>query len=124
MNDFSLAQALPDQVEMQLRGGNPPCGFFLERVQHIQHALEANGIDGAISVAAETVANFKNAAPESLERLRACRMIPELRFKKRQPDFPPRYGRKLLQVAPAGPDKDRRLDPSQQLVHRNIVIIL
>ncbi len=124
MNDLGLAQALFDQVEMQLRGGNPLGGFFLERVQDIQHSLEANRVDGAIGLAAGTFANLKNAATKSLKRLRASRMVAELRFKKRLPDLPPGNGRKGLQVAPAGPDKDRWLDPAQQLVHGNIVILL
>ena len=124
MNDLGLAQALLDQVEMQLRGGNPLGGFFLERVKHVQHALEADRVDGAIGITVDAFANLKNAAAESFERLCAGRMFPELRFKKRLPDFPPGNGRKRLQVASAGPDKDRWPDPAEQFVHRIIVILL
>jgi len=85
MNDLGLAQALFDQVEMQLRGGNPLGGFFLERVQDIQHSLEANRVDGAICLAAGTFANLKNAATKSLKRLRASRMVAELASKSACP---------------------------------------
>ena len=125
MNDLGLAQALLDQVEMQLRGAIPLVeGVFLERVKDVQHALEADRVDGAIGITVDAFANLKNAAAESFERLCAGRMFPELRFKKRLPDFPPGNGWKCLQVAPAGPDKNRWPDPAEQFVHENIVIIL
>ncbi len=101
MNDLGLAQALLDQVEMRLRGGNPLGGFFLERVKDIQHALETNRVDGAICIAIGAFANLKNAAAKSLQGLGAGGMFPELRFKKRLSDLAPGKSRKCAHIPPA-----------------------
>ena len=78
MKYLGLTQSLPDQIEMSLRGGDPPGGFLLEHVEDIEHALKANGVDRSIRVAVEIIANFKHAAPEALEGFRAGRMIAKL----------------------------------------------
>lgn len=124
MNDLGLAQALADQIEMLFRGGDPLRRFLLERVKDIQHVLETNRVNGAISVAANALANLENAAAKSLQRLRADWMVAELRLKKRLPDFPPDNRRKRLQIAPAGSDKNGWLDPAVQLIHVAIVVLL
>ncbi len=124
MNDLGLTQALPDQIEMSLWGGNPLCRFFLERMEDIQHALETNGVDRPVGVAVEVIANLENSASEALQRLRAGWMFPKLRFKEGLSDLPPDLRRERLQVAPAGADKNRRLDRAKEIIHGIIVFIL
>ena len=58
MNGLGLAQALLDEVEVALGGGDPPGGFLLERMEDVQHALHAHRVDGAIGIAVEVVANL------------------------------------------------------------------
>ena len=74
MDDLGLAQSLPDKVEVPLRGGDPLGRFLLERVEHVQDALEADRVDGTISVAVEVVANLENTAANPLSGLapRGC----------------------------------------------------
>jgi hypothetical protein len=45
-------------------------------MEDIQHALEANHVDGAVGVAAEVVANLEYAAAKALQRLSAGGMSP------------------------------------------------
>jgi hypothetical protein len=75
VDDLGLAQALPEQIQVPLRCGDPPARFLLERVENVQDALEANGVDGAISVAVVVVAKLQDAGAETLEGLGAGRML-------------------------------------------------
>jgi hypothetical protein len=104
MNDLGLTQSLPDQIEMPLWGRDPPGGLLLENVEHIKHALEANGVDSAIGVAVKIIANLKHAAAETFERFRAGRMIAKLRFEQGLPDLAPDCRGKTC--------KSRRLEPT------------
>src|SRR6266446_4832156 len=69
----------------------PFCGFLLEHVEHIQDALKAHGIDGAVGVAIEVVANLDNSTAEAFEWLRVGGMVAELNFEKRLADFAPDF---------------------------------
>jgi len=91
VNGLGLAQAPPEQIEVPLWGGNPLCGFLLEHVEHIQDALKAHGIDGAVGVAIEVVANLDNSTAEAFEWLRVGGMVAELHFEKRLADFAPDF---------------------------------
>ena len=124
MDDFRLTQALCDQVEMPLRGSGALGGFFLEDVEHIQNSLKTDRVCNAVGFAVAACANLQNATPESLEWFRARGMLAELHLEQCLSDLPPRSGRKRLQVAPAGPDKDRWFDPAEQFVHKSIVFLL
>ena len=124
MDRLGVTQALPDKVQVPLRSRNPLGGFFLKRMEDVQHALEANGVDGAVSVAIEIVSNLKDVAAKALEGLRVRRMISQLRFEQGLADLPPDSCRKRLQVSSAGANEDRRLDRAQEIDHPFIVISL
>jgi hypothetical protein len=94
--------------------------FLLERVEDIQDALEADRVDGAISVAVEVVANLQNAAAETLEGLGAGRMFSELRLENALADLPPDFPWECPQVFPAGPDEDRRFSRAQQIAFTSL----
>jgi hypothetical protein len=86
VNGLGILQALPDQVDVSLRGSNPARRFLLKGVQDEQDALKLHGVDGPIRIAVEVVADFEDPA-KTLQRFRIIRMIPELRFKKGLPDL-------------------------------------
>jgi hypothetical protein len=124
VDDLGLAQALPEQVQVPLRGGDPFGRFLLERVEDVQDALEADRVDGAIGIAVKVVANLQDAAAETLEGLGAGRMLSELRLENALADRLPDFPWECPQVFPAGADEDRRLDRGQEIVHIVIVILL
>ena len=95
MNGLGVLQALPDQLNVSLRSGNPARRFLLKGVQDVQDALKAHGIDGPIRIAVEIIADFEDSA-KTLEGLRVAWMIPELRFKKGLPDLAANGRRKRL----------------------------
>jgi hypothetical protein len=97
MNGLGILQALPDQFDVSLRGGNPACRFLLKGVQDVQDALKPHGVDGPIRIAVEVIADFEDPA-KTLEGLRVTWMIAELRFKKGLPDLAANGRRERLQV--------------------------
>ena len=42
MNGFGILEALPDQFNVSLRGGDPACRFLLKGVQDVKDALKEN----------------------------------------------------------------------------------
>jgi hypothetical protein len=68
VNGPGVLQALSDQFNVPLRGGNPACRFLLKSVQDVQDALKAHGIDGSIRIAVEVIADFEDPA-KTLEGL-------------------------------------------------------
>jgi hypothetical protein len=58
VNGLSFAQALPDQINVSLRGSNPARGFLLERVEDVQDALKTRCVDGPVGIPVEVVANL------------------------------------------------------------------
>ena len=83
MNDLGVLQALSDQFNVSLRGGNPARRFLLKDVQDVQDALKAHGVDGSIRIAVKIIADFEDPV-KTIEGLGVIGMIPELRFKKGQ----------------------------------------
>jgi hypothetical protein len=112
VNGLGILEALPNQFNVSLRGGDPARRFLLKSVQDVQDALKSHGVDGPVRIAVEIVANFENPA-KTLEGSRVLWMIPQLRFKKGLPDLAANGCRKCLQVLPAGAHKNRRLERAQ-----------
>lgn len=81
---------------MPLWGCDAPGGFLLKHVEDIERAFQADGVDSAIGVAVEMIANLKDAATESLEGFGAGRMIAKLRFEQSLPNLSPDRRRKRL----------------------------
>jgi hypothetical protein len=102
---------------VSLRGSYPAGGFFLERVQDVQDALETHRLDGPIGIAVKVVANLQNSA-QTLQWLGAMWMLPDLRLEKSLPD-PAADGRwESLQVLSAGAHENRRSDSAEQIFHK------
>jgi hypothetical protein len=109
VNGLGVLQALSDQFNVSLRGGNPARRFLLKYVQDVQDALKSHGVDGPIRIAVEVIADFEDPA-KTLEGLGVMGMIPELRFKKGLSDLAANSRRERLQVLPAGAHENRRLE--------------
>jgi hypothetical protein len=81
VNDLSIAQTLPDQVDVPLRSGNSARGFLLKGMQDIQHALEPYRVDRPVGIAFKIVSNLKNPA-EPFEGFGVARMIAKLSLER------------------------------------------
>jgi hypothetical protein len=123
VNDLSIAQTLPDQVDVPLRSGNSTRGFLLKRMQDIQHALEPYRVDRPVGIAFKIVPNLKNPA-EPFERFGVARMIAKLGFEESLTDFVSHGRRECPEILPARTCKNGWLDRSQQVIHGIIVIYL
>lgn len=62
-------QAAADQVELLLRGRDPPPGVLLEGVQDIDDGFEAHRVDGPEGVAVVGRDDLHDARAEALQRL-------------------------------------------------------
>jgi hypothetical protein len=123
MNDLSIAQTLPDQVDVPLRSGDSARGFLLKGMQDIQHALEPNCVDRSLGIAVKVVPNLENPAEPS-EGLGVARMIAQLSFEKSLTNFGSHGGRECPQILPARAYENGWLDRSQRVIHEIIVIYL
>lgn len=109
---------------MPLRGADSLGRFLLERVEHVQYALKADRVDGAKGIAIEVIPKLQDASAKTPEGLGASRMLSELHLENALADLPPDFPGECPQVFPAGPNKDRRPDRAQEIVHVLIVISL
>ena len=62
MNGLGILEALPDQFNVSLRGGDPARRFLLKGVQDVQDALKSHGVNRSVRIAVEIVADFEDPA--------------------------------------------------------------
>ena len=124
MNNFGFAQPLSDQIEVALRRRYSPGGLLLECMENVEHALETNGVYGAISIAIEVIADLNNAAAKAFQSLRTGGVFSELGFEQRLTKLLTDRPRECPQVASAGPDEHRRFDQAQDIAHDAIIVVL
>jgi hypothetical protein len=97
MNGLGVSQALFDQFNVSLRGGDPTRRFLLKSVQDVQDALKAHGVDGSIRIAVEVISDFEDPA-KTLEGASRYGDDPQAALQK----GPARFRREQLQETPAG----------------------
>jgi hypothetical protein len=71
VNGLGIPQALPNQIQVSLRGCNSARRFFLKGVQDVQDALKPHGIDSPVRITVVIVADFQDCSRKSLQVLPA-----------------------------------------------------
>ena len=102
----------------------PLVDFLLECMENVEHALETNGVYGAIGVTIEVIADLNNAAAKAFQSLRTGGVFSELGFEQRLTELLTDRPRECPQVASAGPDEHRQFDQAQDIAHDAIIVVL